>query len=267
MLAARISIALALAGLIAASILVFASQQVQYASAAGPVQMSLNVTSPLGQCDDPQQPTTCDVPVGTEFQVAIVASSPPTDGYDTLLTSLFFGDLPYEPTFFVADELAWPDSAAGPARQLFSRGVRHSSATGVDFPRPVSNYDGNLVEVTLRCPQTADAYPLAVLVFGTFYGGSGPSVPKTTVQAALDLFGDGNVEEHDLAALIEVNCVEAPPVGGVALEPDQSELGLEAGGGSAANASLFAGVVAAASAAIVVAFGGAAAYARRRVDR
>ena len=209
-MAARIIAVLALAGLIVVGTLVLSPQEVQRASAAGPVQMSLNVTSPLGHCDDPQEPTKCDLPLGTSFQVAIVASSPPAGGYDSFDTTLFFGDLEYEPTFFATGEIVWPESVA-PARVIRSRTVLHGSTTAAQGPRPVSNYQGNLVDVTFRCPQTAEKYPLALLVAGSTYSRADfPNPPKTSLQSALDLAGDGDVEVHDLAALIEVNCVAGP---------------------------------------------------------
>ena len=120
-------------------------------AATGGPEMALNIDG--GSCDDPQQPTKCDVLLGVPFTLSIDAVTVPVNGYILMQTFIDYGStLVYKPAGFASDEVVWPDAAAAIRSEVFGPGrVSHGSLTGVIPPLPKSNYTGPLVEIALTC--------------------------------------------------------------------------------------------------------------------
>ena len=195
-------------------------QQDRAAATGGP-QMSFNVKSPLGQCDDANDPTTCDLPLGTQFNLSIAVTQAPAGGYAFFHTQLFFGELIYKPTAFAQEEVVWPD-AEGAAR-IGPLGaaptVVHAGQTGAQDQSPISNFEGNIVSLAFTCPQEVGSFKLALIstrpdpaggTFFTFQNGGPLIIVKTIGQQNLDLDGDTFAEPVDIGATLDIHCLDLP---------------------------------------------------------
>ena len=191
------------------------------ASATGGPQMSFSVKSPLGQCDAPNNPTSCDLPLGTQFNLSIAVSQAPPEGYSFFQTQLFYGDLIFKPTTLAQEEIIWPD-AIGTGRLTPSgaeRTIIHAAQTGAETSAPISHFEGNLVSLALTCPQDVGSFKLALISNegfpepGTFFllQNSGPVIsPKPIGQQNLDLDGDTVAETVGVAATLDIRCLDIP---------------------------------------------------------
>ena len=191
------------------------------------LRMSLAITAPAVPCADP--PTTCAVPAGSAFRLAVVLDSAPPEGYIAIQTYVFYGGLAYNRAATPADEIVWPASALPvwfPPEPNILGFVVHGSLSTVAQPFPVSNHAGRLVEFELSCPPEPGRFKLSLLAYEPLLDFDEPGNPlgaaislpdQTTVspiktgRSDLDLNLDGMIdrEEQDLAiaATLEVRCV------------------------------------------------------------
>ncbi|MCI0849418.1 MAG: dockerin type I repeat-containing protein [Chloroflexi bacterium] len=191
------------------------------------LRMSLAITAPAVPCADP--PTTCAVPAGSAFRLAVVLDSAPPEGYIAIQTYVFYGGLAYNRAAMPADEIVWPASALPvwfPPEPNILGFVVHGSLSTVAQPFPVSNHAGRLVEFELSCPPEPGRFKLSLLAYEPLLDVDEPGNPlgaaislpdQTTVspiktgRSDLDLNLDGMIdrEEQDLAvaATLEVRCV------------------------------------------------------------
>jgi hypothetical protein len=178
--------------------------------------MAFNVKAPGGVCDSASEPTTCDLPLGTKFTLSVEVIDPPVGGYFGVQTEIYYGGLQYIPTLFAASEVVWPDASGtgrSPGTPYGNEGlVQHVGTTALQNP-PVSNYSGNVVRISLRCPTTEATTELALPSFDDVIRPSGTSVrippndglaPKTVGQRTLPSIGTVDVTD-----VLEVNCLEA----------------------------------------------------------
>ena len=193
------------------------------------LRMSLAITAPAVPCTDP--PTTCAVPAGSAFRLAVVLDSAPPEGYIAIQTYVFYGGLTYNRAATPADEIVWPASALPvwyPPDDADSFGyIVHGSLSTVAQPFPVSNHAGRLVEFELSCPPEPGRFKLSLLAYEPFLDFGEPGNPlgaaislpdQTTVspvktgRSDLDLNLDGSIDPHSeagrpIAATLEVRCV------------------------------------------------------------
>jgi len=198
------------------------------------VQFALNVTRPEGLCDDEEKPSVCNVPTATEFGLSIALNRPPPEGYIVIQTTLVYGDLHYNPTTQVDDEIVWPESRS-PLRALPTSGqpsgdegaVSHGSLGGVTPPINASHHQGELIRLSMACPTSTGSFTIALLPYdperlpiGSLVNLAVPP-PSTTVASTVtvgeedlnfDSNGNGTIEPYeitwDVAARLRVNCVE-----------------------------------------------------------
>jgi hypothetical protein len=164
-------------------------------------EMTLNVKSPAGQCDDPTQPTICTLPVGTTFTLSIAASRPPSEGYIAMQTDLLYDTLTYLPAPLKVDEVVWPQAFAGAQRDTYQAGrVTHGSLSGGS----VSHYAGNIVLLTMRCDQLGTA-AVRLLPFVKMLNEAGSSflLPSSVTVAAQS-------SDPDFSAKLDINCATLP---------------------------------------------------------
>jgi len=219
--AARLALALLLA--FAASWLLLARPWPGRAGDAGPA-MAISLAGPGVSCD---APSSCAVPAGGPFDVAIEVSNAPAGGYVGFQTELFYDALTYSPAP-VAQEVLWPESAL-PLRDPLApapgeRLVAHADASATAPPLPASAHTGPVVALSFRCPPAAAFFVVALLPFdeaGRPFG-AGFALPDgagglaATVPAGvsgtrlLDLDGAG-VEDVPVAAAVEVECRHQDP--------------------------------------------------------
>ncbi|MDZ4278380.1 MAG: hypothetical protein U1B78_04500, partial [Dehalococcoidia bacterium] len=94
--------------------------------------------------------------VNVPFTLSFALPQAPAFGYTGIQSEIDYGALVYKPDT-AANEIVWPPSQGGlelrsPAAPLGTEGsVAHAAASGLIPPRPVSNFTGNLVEITLTC--------------------------------------------------------------------------------------------------------------------
>lgn len=199
----------------------------------GFIRMSVAVTRPAGACDDPVRPTECTVAAGAEFGLSISLDNPPPEGYIGIQTRLYYDHLRYNVALFADEEVVWPDGTfvvrSSPEPGALPTGtegtIAHGAATTALAPFRISSYAGELVVLSVTCPQEPQAYPVALVSISSNGPlGSGVRLPDETtddlsrVAAAqhvetrdLDLNLDGLVFETEqdlpLAAALTVNCV------------------------------------------------------------
>jgi hypothetical protein len=178
--------------------------------------MAFDVKAPSGVCDAASEPTTCDLPVGTKFSLSVEVIDPPGSGYFGIQTQIYYGGLQYNPTVFSATEVVWPDAAGtgrSPGVPTGTEGlVEHVGTTAAQSPYPVSNYAGNIVQISLRCPASPSTTELALPVFEEGVNDFGSAVrmspnagvaPKSVGQRTLPDLGT-----VDVADVLEINCLD-----------------------------------------------------------
>jgi hypothetical protein len=128
--------------------------------AAAANEMSLGVqAAPNVSCDDPANPTTCDVDAGTTFTLAVRVDTLPPPGYYIAFESYIdYDGLTYLPTGTAGEEIVWPDGGALPMRAIGATYVQHADMTALLPPFPHSTYTGNIVEILLQCPDTEGSH-------------------------------------------------------------------------------------------------------------
>jgi len=134
-----------------------------------------------------------------EFQVFVNAHEPPVGDYGGFLSEVeITGDLEltYNPRAACADEVVWPDADDGECTRVINAppppvSVSHESfsASAPDFP--LSDHDGELVELDIHC-SGADGGTLEISGDSTFYD------------------EDGNELETNPLGTLEINCVVQP---------------------------------------------------------
>ncbi len=197
------------------------------ADGTGP-RMALSVTNAGSECDAPGEPTSCSVPGGSTFTLAVAVIEAPAGGYVGWQTELFYDSLIYQPDA-VGDEIVWPESALPlrfPAVPSGERLVSHGDVSATMPPFVTSNYTGSIVEVAFVCLPTAPSLTVALLPYdalerplGTGFraaaadGGIGDTVAAKTVGTAfLDLPGSTMAGDVSVADSLIIECFEATPV-------------------------------------------------------
>ena len=207
------------------------------ADGTGP-RMALSVASAGSECDAPSEPTSCSVPAGSTFTLAVAVIEAPAEGYVGWQTDLFYDSLIYQPNA-AEDEIVWPESALPlrfPAVPGGERLVSHGDVSATMPPFPTSSHTGNIVEVAFVCLPTTQSLTVALLPYdpvqrplgagfraATAEGGIGDTVAAKTVGTTfLDLPGSTMAEDIDVADSLTIECLEATPVPTVTPTPTQT---------------------------------------------
>ena len=99
----------------------------------------------------------CVFPSAT-FTLSVDITKAPALGYWELQTEIDYGSLIYKPTALAGDEIVWPDSARPLRSPAFPTGleglVNHSDSVPIGSINRWSNFEGNILELTMNC--TAD---------------------------------------------------------------------------------------------------------------
>lgn len=140
--------------LLAVASLFIVSQLTPASAADDNAVMALKVPSG-GTCEGPSDlPTSCTVPLNGTFTLAVNVLEVPTGGsepgYIAFQSYVTFGDLDYQPADKAAYEITWPDSM-WPVRAVGPDWVAHASMTNFIPPRPVSTFEGAIVELAFTC--------------------------------------------------------------------------------------------------------------------
>ena len=94
----------------------------------------------------------CDLPVESDFTLAVDAFAVPENGYVAVQTFIDYGgDLAYIETGAADDEVVWPDSGLSLRAQIAPGTVLHGALSGLLPPLPVSHYRGIVVEIAMSC--------------------------------------------------------------------------------------------------------------------
>ncbi len=192
-----------------------------------PPEMILNVAG--GNCDEVTRPTTCDVPVGEKFTLAVEILVAPPQGYFIAQSFIHYGDdLIYNPAAQAADEIAWPDcDPASAVRAQFDNTnlgldptgytVNHGCLTETEKPLPVSTYVGDFVQISMTCSGAESSTDVVQLPYDASTLPPSPSPPLlATVQVtsgSVFAFYSGFVRIDVVPNLsdLTINCVAPPP--------------------------------------------------------
>jgi len=250
-----------------------------------PPEMVLNIKG--GDCDDPQRPTTCNVPPGGEFTLSVDAPHVPEQGYVLMQTYIDYGtydatagedgagpgtcddgvdngagdgtdgldddcvivDLVYQPAPAASGEISWPDCEDAVA-------VRGA------FPELGHLFHGCITGLQPPLPESRFAGKMVDLSFACSADESSTEVrllpydepARRTSGSAFRLPDNSSVIPK--VGSLTINCVA--PVGGVSLDGGLGGLPAESGG----SAGVLLGVVSAMAA--LAALAGAAWWVRRR---
>ena len=152
------------------------------------VRMSLVVSTDAGSCDA----DVCEMPAGAAFDLTVVLANNPTTGYAGVQTNIFFGDLIYEPSASMADEIAWPDSTFPLRLVRQSEGqVAHGAMSSPIPPFPLSMHAGDLVRMRMRCPEGGGLFTTALRRYTEqFTLGSGIYYPDEDIVYAAQPHGE-----------------------------------------------------------------------------
>ncbi len=189
---------------------------------AGP-RMAISVTSAGSACDATSEPTSCSVPAGSTFTLAVAVIQAPAEGYVGWQTELFYDSLIYQPGA-VGDEIVWPESALPlrfPAVPGSERLVSHGDVSATMPPFPKSSHMGSIVEMAFVCLPATPSLTVALLPYdalerplGTGFraaaadGGIGDTVAAKPVGTAfLDLPGSTMAEDVNVADSLTIECV------------------------------------------------------------
>jgi len=189
------------------------------ASAAGSgFRMAFDVKAPAGVCDAASEPTTCDLPDGTKFSLSVEVIDPPGSGYFGIQTQIYYGSLQYNPTAFASAEIVWPDALGtgrSPGTPTGTEGLVYHTANTASQNPPVSNHEGNIVQISLSCTASPSTTELALPAYDPVDEPLATSVrvppntgvaPKSVGERTLP--GLGTV---DVADVLEINCLDTLP--------------------------------------------------------
>ncbi|MCH8066061.1 MAG: hypothetical protein IIC90_09590 [Chloroflexi bacterium] len=96
--------------------------------------------------------STCDLPVGSDFTLAVDAFAVPENGYVAVLAAIDYGgDLIYNRVGSADDEIVWPDAVLALRGDLAPGIITHGALSGILPPLPVSHYEGIFVEISMSC--------------------------------------------------------------------------------------------------------------------
>ena len=177
--------------------------------------MALRIEGADVSCDA----TSCDVPLGGDFTVAIETAGPPSEGYIAVQTNLYYGGLIYNATASGEDENVWPDNNL-PVRfpsepDAEARAAAHGGLTSIASPFTVSTFAGDLVVLSMSCTSENQTYTIALLAheagtnpLGSTYSLEDQTTVSVQVQSRmlLDPNNQGEVQELPVADAINVNC-------------------------------------------------------------
>ena len=94
----------------------------------------------------------CDMPVGSDFTLAVDAFAVPENGYVAVQSAIYYGgDLIYNRAGSADDEIVWPDAALSLRTELGQGPILHGAITGLLPPLPLSHYEGVFVEISMSC--------------------------------------------------------------------------------------------------------------------
>jgi hypothetical protein len=223
-------------------------------------------------CDTDAGPTTCNVPVGTQFTVGTVIGSvsnlPDTDtdttnGYVGIQAQLDnSASIPYQDRPGTNElDAYWPPCSFAVEDTSLPNTYIAACMSAILPPLPESTYTGKVMEVDYNCTASPTAGHTVTLVHGAPNG------------AGILDDGGGTVVDTDPNEVLTINCVEptptpsptptpAPGVGGMVELGGSSDAPAQASGSS--SGSDYTALVAAAVLAAVVALTATGWYARRR---
>lgn len=175
---------------------------------------------PGADCDDLLRPTSCNVSLGQEFDLAVDLRAAPLQGYVLAQTFVEFGsDLLYDiDAIPFSVEMQWPDCAIGVRSQFDDVFVNHGCITGLLPPLPVSSYAGTFVQLSMTCSSTPSSTTTRLLLDGDPVA----STSGTTI-VLIDGLADPVTFVPKISNLI-INCVAPAAVGGVAIDGELAPL-------------------------------------------
>jgi hypothetical protein len=164
----------------------------------------------------------CDVPLGGDFTLEVVASDPPADGYVGMQTQVNFAGLTYNPTDDPADEIPWPDNILplrDPAQATGAETqVVHGGVSNLTPPYTPSTYDGVIVALSLTCTDAFATFTPALLPYAK-------AQPAASAYTAF--VSDEELVTVPTSDTLTINCGEAPttepPDGDETPGPDDDE--------------------------------------------
>ena len=167
-------------------------------AAGGGPEMILTVKTG-GECDGSK----CTVPLDGSFTLAVEIVDAPTD-YILAQSFIEFGsDLIYKPTDTALEEFVWDGctpSSIALRDQLEPTSVLHGCLTGIFEPFPVSNYVGNLIDLSMNCSSGESSTLVELLPFVAGQRTSGA------------LFKDADQTEFiPKVSNLTINCGTGPP--------------------------------------------------------
>ncbi len=134
------------------------------ASDAGPEMV---LTLPGGDCDVPARPTKCTVAPGAVFDLSVEVATAPVAGYIAIQTYLAYGtSLIYKPADTPLAEITWPDCSESVVVHGSIPGNVHHGCTSGLFNPPVSNYLGQVVQLSFTCSAIQSATEVMLLAYG-----------------------------------------------------------------------------------------------------
>ncbi|MEE8346069.1 MAG: flexitail domain-containing putative surface protein [Dehalococcoidia bacterium] len=154
-----------------------------------------------GDCDNPDQPTKCSVPVGGSFFLSVDVLTAPAQGYILVQTFIDYGlNLTYKETPDAAGEIVWPDAAIALRDSPGPGLISHGGLTGLLPPLPVSTFEGNVVELLMNCSPGVSSTEVKLLPEGDPVAGTVGSAFKDP---------DNNLIVPNLGSLT-INCTDVP---------------------------------------------------------
>lgn len=206
-------------------------------AATGGPEMVLNVVG--GSCDDLVRPTECDVALGAQFTLAVIALDIPTEGYVYAGTFIRFGpDLVYAPTAEPHDEVRWPDCLPGNLARFQGdatstdpfwglQNVAHGCASSVDEDALPSYYVGTMTEILLVCTSVdssslvqllPEGHPVASTLGAAFVGPNHQTITPKVSNVQINCGAGGPLDTptptHTSEPTATPTATEGPPLKG-----------------------------------------------------
>ena len=109
----------------------------------------------------------CDLPVGSDFTLAVDAFAVPENGYVGVQTAIDYGgDLIYNRAGSGDDEIVWPDRGLALRGDLAPGIVSHGALSGLLPPLRVSHYEGIFLEISMNCSADESSTEVRLLPYG-----------------------------------------------------------------------------------------------------
>jgi hypothetical protein len=128
-------------------------------------QMDLVVKTGSFPCAPASTADYC-VTKGSKFTLSADLVKAPAAGYIGMQTEITYGALVYQPTVTADPETTWPDGTfalRSPGAPTGVEGqVNHADSTALINP-PISNFEGNMVDLIMTCSATNSSNPIALV--------------------------------------------------------------------------------------------------------